>query len=99
MLPSLAKEFVNPAMIPFVLPNTMLIAENSSKEEYVEHILPLISPVMKIQEPVQVSGALRPLGRGGPCFRSGHLTAVWAVFLPSWLGVNFVCAMSQSVGC
>ena len=56
VLPCLAKEFVNPAMIPFVLPNTMLIAENSSKEEYVEHILPLISPVMKIQEPVQVSG-------------------------------------------
>ena len=54
VLPCLAKEFVNPAMIPFVLPNTMLIAENSSKEEYVEHILPLIAPVMKIQEPVQV---------------------------------------------
>ncbi|KAF0295600.1 SCY1-like protein 2 [Amphibalanus amphitrite] len=54
VLPSLAKEFVNPAMIPFVLPNTMLIAENSSKEEYVEHILPLIAPVMKLQEPVQI---------------------------------------------
>ncbi|XP_043223313.1 SCY1-like protein 2 [Amphibalanus amphitrite] len=54
VLPSLAKEFVNPAMIPFVLPNTMLIAENSSKEEYVEHIMPLIAPVMKLQEPVQI---------------------------------------------
>ncbi|CAH2267873.1 jg12949 [Pararge aegeria aegeria] len=54
ILPCLTKEFVNPPMVPFVLPNVLLIAENSSKEEYVKYILPVLKPVMLIQEPIQI---------------------------------------------
>ena len=52
--PCLAKEFVNPDMVPFVLPSSLQIAEQSSKEDYVKHILPSLKPVMKIMEPIQI---------------------------------------------
>ncbi|XP_049872710.1 SCY1-like protein 2 [Pectinophora gossypiella] len=54
ILPCLSKEFVNPPMVPFVLPNVLLIAENSSKEEYIKHILPVLKPAMLIQDPIQI---------------------------------------------
>ncbi|VVC87087.1 unnamed protein product, partial [Leptidea sinapis] len=54
ILPCLSKEFVNPPMIPFVLPNVLLIAENSTKEEFVRYILPVLKPVMTIQDPIQI---------------------------------------------
>lgn len=54
ILPCLVKEFVNPPMIPFVLPNVLLIAENSNSQEYVKHILVHLKRVMKISEPIQV---------------------------------------------
>lgn len=54
ILPSLTSEFVNPDMVPFVLPNVLLIAEECTKEEYVRLILPDLTPVFKQQEPVQV---------------------------------------------
>jgi len=54
ILPCLMKEFVNPTMVPFVLPNVLLVAENCSREEYMQHILPHLKPVMKIQDPIQV---------------------------------------------
>ncbi|XP_061495481.1 SCY1-like protein 2 [Rhineura floridana] len=54
ILPSLTSEFVNPDMVPFVLPNVLLIAEECSKEEYIKLILPDLSPVFKQQEPIQI---------------------------------------------
>lgn len=54
ILPCLIKEFVNPTMVPFVLPNVLLMAEKCTKEEYCQKILPSLKPVMKIQEPIQV---------------------------------------------
>ncbi|CAK1541904.1 unnamed protein product [Leptosia nina] len=54
ILPCLAKEFVNPTMVPFVLPNVLLIAENSTKDEFIRFILPVLKPVMLIQEPIQI---------------------------------------------
>lgn len=54
ILPALTSEFVNPDMVPFVLPNVLLIAEECTKDEYVRLILPDLSPVFKQQEPVQV---------------------------------------------
>ncbi|MGH0173648.1 UNVERIFIED_CONTAM: hypothetical protein FKN15_065739 [Acipenser sinensis] len=54
ILPALTSEFVNPDMVPFVLPNVLLIAEECSKEEYVKLILPDLSPVFKQQEPIQI---------------------------------------------
>lgn len=54
IMPCLVKEFVNPPMIPFVLPNVLLIAEKASNQEYVKHILVHLKPVMKISEPIQV---------------------------------------------
>ncbi|OBS76697.1 hypothetical protein A6R68_16854 [Neotoma lepida] len=54
ILPSLTSEFVNPDMVPFVLPNVLLIAEECTKEEYVRLILPELGPVFKQQEPIQI---------------------------------------------
>uniref|UniRef100_A0A8C7DN01 SCY1 like pseudokinase 2 n=1 Tax=Oncorhynchus kisutch TaxID=8019 RepID=A0A8C7DN01_ONCKI len=54
ILPALTSEFVNPDMVPFVLPNVLLIAEECTKDEYVRLILPDLSPVFKQQEPVQI---------------------------------------------
>ncbi|XP_078273256.1 SCY1-like protein 2 isoform X2 [Rhinoraja longicauda] len=54
ILPCLATEFVNPDMVPFVLPNVLLIVEECTKEEYVKLILPDLIPVFKLQEPIQV---------------------------------------------
>lgn len=54
ILPCLVKEFVNPPMIPFVLPNVLLIAEKTTNQEYVKHVLVHLKPVMKITEPIQV---------------------------------------------
>ena len=54
VLPCLSKEFVNPPMIPFVLPNVLLIAEGCSNQEYVKNILVHLKPVMKISEPIQI---------------------------------------------
>lgn len=55
ILPALTSEFVNPDMVPFVLPNVLLIAEDCTKDEYVRLIMPDLTPVFKLQEPVQVS--------------------------------------------
>lgn len=41
-------------MVPFVLPNVLLIAENSTKEEFRKYILPMLKPVMTIQDPIQI---------------------------------------------
>ncbi|OWK17044.1 SCYL2, partial [Cervus elaphus hippelaphus] len=54
ILPCLTSEFVNPDMVPFVLPNVLLIAEECTKEEYVKLILPELGPVFKQQEPIQI---------------------------------------------
>lgn len=54
ILPALTSEFVNPDMVPFVLPNVLLIAEECTKEEYVRLIMPDLTPVFKQQEPIQV---------------------------------------------
>lgn len=54
VLPALTSEFVNPDMVPFVLPNVLLIAEDCTKEEYIRLILPDLTPVFKQQEPVQI---------------------------------------------
>ncbi|XP_060745144.1 SCY1-like protein 2 isoform X1 [Tachysurus vachellii] len=58
ILPALTSEFVNPDMVPFVLPNVLLIAEECTKEEYVRLILPDLTPVFKQQEPVQASNMI-----------------------------------------
>uniref|UniRef100_A0A673B3D1 Protein kinase domain-containing protein n=1 Tax=Sphaeramia orbicularis TaxID=375764 RepID=A0A673B3D1_9TELE len=58
ILPALTSEFVNPDMVPFILPNVLLIAEECTKEEYVRLILPDLTPVFKQQEPIQVDKIL-----------------------------------------
>ncbi len=78
VVPCLAKEFVNPHMVPFVLPSVLQIAEEASKEDFVQHVLPELKPVMKITDPIQVPSAhfcptswllysLRSLGFGRCC--------------------------------
>ena len=41
-------------MIPFVLPNVLLIAEMSSQKEYCDHILPHLKPIFKLTDPIQI---------------------------------------------
>lgn len=60
MVPCLMKECVNPTMVPFVLPVILQVAENASKEEFVQHILPHLKPIMKITDPMQVN-KLKPI--------------------------------------
>ncbi|CAF4066121.1 unnamed protein product, partial [Adineta steineri] len=54
---ALELEFINPEMIPFVLPNMFLIAEKASNEEYQGYIFPKLKQVFKIQKPPAGSGA------------------------------------------
>ena len=61
ILPALTSEFVNLDMVPFVLPNVLLIAEECTKEEYVRLVLPDLAPVFKQQEPVQVDACTRSM--------------------------------------
>ncbi|XP_053717705.1 SCY1-like protein 2 isoform X1 [Synchiropus splendidus] len=58
ILPALTSEFVNPDMVPFVLPNVLLIAEECTKEEYIRLVLPDLTPVFKQQEPIQASNMI-----------------------------------------
>ena len=55
VLPALTAEFVDRRMIPFVLPNILLIAEGLTSDEYLTHVLPSLLPVFQMEEPVQVS--------------------------------------------
>jgi len=52
--PCLAKEFVNPDMVPFVLPSALNIAQEASKADYLGHVLPDLKPVMRMMEPIQI---------------------------------------------
>ena len=54
VVPCLAKEFVNAHMVPFVLPAVLMIAEEASGPDFVQHVLPELKPVMKITDPIQV---------------------------------------------
>ncbi|XP_056877979.1 SCY1-like protein 2 isoform X1 [Takifugu flavidus] len=58
ILPALTSEFVNPDMVPFVLPNVLLIAEECTRDEYIRLILPDLTPVFKQQEPIQASNMI-----------------------------------------
>ena len=49
------QECVNTTMVPFVLPVILLVSERASRDEYVEHILPHLKPIMKMTDPPQVS--------------------------------------------
>jgi len=55
IFPALIKEFLNHDMVPFVLPNVLLIVEESSNEEFLNLILPELLPVLRMKEPIQVS--------------------------------------------
>ena len=54
VVPCLAKEFVNPHMVPFVLPSVLAIAEEANNKDFINHILPQLKPVMKMTDPIQV---------------------------------------------
>ncbi|XP_008548320.1 SCY1-like protein 2 [Microplitis demolitor] len=55
VLPCLYKEFVNAPMIPFVLPNILQVLEECTVDEFTEHILPNIKPVLAMEDPPQIS--------------------------------------------
>ncbi|XP_077270528.1 SCY1-like protein 2 [Temnothorax americanus] len=55
VLPALYKELVNPPMIPFVLPSILQVMEVTEVEEFREHILPNLKPVLALEDPPQIS--------------------------------------------
>ncbi|XP_050456070.1 SCY1-like protein 2 [Cataglyphis hispanica] len=55
VLPALYKELVNPPMIPFVLPSILQVMEVTEIEEFREHILPNLKPVLALEDPPQIS--------------------------------------------
>lgn len=54
ILQCLVKEFLNPQMVPFVLPNVLMIADKCSQDEYLKYVWPHLKPVMKMQDPIQI---------------------------------------------
>jgi len=54
VFPSLCKECTNNNMVPFVLPNMMLIAEKASDADFSKHIFPAFIPLFRITDPLQV---------------------------------------------
>lgn len=50
----LAKEFVNPEMVPFVLPPMFSIAKETDDEEFHTWIVPDLVPVFRYKEPIQI---------------------------------------------
>jgi len=48
-------------MVPFVLPNMMLIAEKATDTDFSKHIFPAFIPLFRITDPVQVSLNLKTL--------------------------------------
>jgi len=52
IFPAITAEFHNRKMIPFVLPNVLMIAEESSIQEYATLVLPALEPVFAVQDPV-----------------------------------------------
>ncbi|XP_076472048.1 SCY1-like protein 2 [Babylonia areolata] len=54
ILPALFKEALNPDMVPFLLPNIFLVAQQSTDAEYRVQIFPHLAPLFKLKEPVQV---------------------------------------------
>lgn len=54
VVPCLAKEYHTPEMVPFVLPNVLLVAEEATKEEFQSIILQDMIPLFRLQEPIQV---------------------------------------------
>ncbi|XP_035220710.1 SCY1-like protein 2, partial [Stegodyphus dumicola] len=55
VIPCLAKEYHTPEMVPFVLPNVLLVAEEATKEEFQSLILQDMIPLFRLQEPIQVT--------------------------------------------
>lgn len=50
----LSKEFVNPEMVPLVLPNVIQIARETNDDEFHTWIVPDLVPVFKYKEPIQI---------------------------------------------
>lgn len=54
VIPCLVKEFLNPQMIPFVLPNVFAIAGKCSRDEYKQYLHEHLKRTMKMDEPWQI---------------------------------------------
>lgn len=54
VLPPLRRELLVPRMVPFVLPNILLVGERLDRDAFMQHVLPCLLPVLAMQEPVQI---------------------------------------------
>jgi len=48
-------------MVPFVLPNMLLIAEKASDDDFSKHVFPAFVPLFRITDPVQVGTLKIPI--------------------------------------
>ncbi|KAF6778039.1 hypothetical protein AHF37_02826 [Paragonimus kellicotti] len=54
VFPQITEDFSNPHMVPFILPAVLQIMDMVTQEEFVQHMLPRLLPVMSLKEPVQI---------------------------------------------
>ena len=95
VLPALSNEFRNNKMVPFVLPLVLLIAEDCTLQEYCTLILPIITPALHIQDPIQVqdSSGLISLIWMGPSLVPRD-EARWTLYV-----INHSCLCSKQPNC
>lgn len=68
-------------MIPFILPNVLLIAEDSTMDEYARLVLPVLIPVFRVQEPIQVQITRYTLFSTGQVSVNSCIHGVSTIFL------------------
>ncbi|XP_065191489.1 SCY1-like protein 2 [Sycon ciliatum] len=54
VLPAVFQEFKKPAMIPFALPNVLIVVQDCTLDEYALHVWPSLKSVFTLQEPIQI---------------------------------------------
>ncbi|KAF8568111.1 hypothetical protein P879_03529 [Paragonimus westermani] len=54
VFPQITEDFSNPHMVPFILPAVLQVIDMVTQEEFVQHMLPRLLPIMSLKEPVQI---------------------------------------------
>ncbi|CAH8510912.1 unnamed protein product [Schistosoma turkestanicum] len=54
VFPQIAEDFSNPHMVPFILPAVLQILDLVTQDEFVQYMLPRLTPVLTMKEPIQI---------------------------------------------
>ncbi|VDP71958.1 unnamed protein product [Echinostoma caproni] len=55
VFPQITEDFSNPHMVPFILPPVLLIMEMVTQAEFVQYMLPRLTPIFAMKEPIQIT--------------------------------------------